>query len=86
MPVPVGKIPNPWEPYMDGRIWAFTLEEYNKMPSWVPWTNQIRSVGMGESVGPTYWITTLYDMMYIQFFNTEHMEMTLRQLTGWNND
>ena len=32
MPRRVEKVPNPWEPYMDGSIWEFTEEEWRAMP------------------------------------------------------
>jgi hypothetical protein len=66
MPYVVDKVPDPWEEYKDGRIWAFTYEEYAAMPK-----PALSTDPNGQPVGwwPIYW--TIMSMTYVRFYNRE---------------
>lgn len=78
MPRVVDEVPNAWKPYMDGRIWEFTKEEYNAMPNWNPMQNTF-----GEICGMTriQWVQA--DHVYVRFFDTGNGPVDPDKLAGW---
>lgn len=47
MPRPVSRVPDPWEPYKDGQIWEFTLDEIGAMPGFQPMVSSVDGASMG---------------------------------------
>lgn len=61
MPRRIERVPNQWEPYMNG-IWEFTVEEFQKMPRWVGIYDE-----NGEPKGPRMWTLTQSGLIYVKF-------------------
>jgi len=64
MPEPVDKVPDPWEPYRDGRIWRFTPEEWEALPTWRPMAGIA-----GELVGSRQIVWCVGGYNYTRFFD-----------------
>ncbi len=79
MPKIVSKVFNAWEPYMDGRLWQFTEDEWNSMPNWQPMTNTYDGSPFGRRriqwIGPN---KSMY-VRYVEARDTRSME----ELAGW---
>lgn len=69
MPRKVDRVPNVWEPYMEG-IWEFTPVEFSKMPRFGIFDED------GIPVGARMWTLTQYDLIYVQFSS--------EPITDWN--
>lgn len=88
MPRAVDKVPNPWEPFMDGRIWEFTQEEIQGMPGWMPMINQTRE-GYGEPIGMNMmqWVVKKgwddkHATYYVVFYDATH-PIDINTMAGW---
>lgn len=64
-PRPVDKVPNPWEPYMDGRIWEFTDEQYREIG--YPMA-PMRDTVSGEHFGGRFMQWYVGGKHYVRFF------------------
>lgn len=80
MPRIVHKVPQPWEPYMNGRLWEFTAEEMEAMPSFRPMQNLVT----GELVGMRMMQWCAGGKYYIRFFNASE-PMDPEELAGWKD-
>ena len=65
MPVPVKAVPDPWRPYMDGRLWEFTEEEIRELPRWQPMMSYEDSAPMG--MRKMVWMVGR--MYYVRFYD-----------------
>lgn len=75
MPRIVDKIPNAWEPYMDGNLWEFTQQEWDAMPSLPTPGVDENKFPLGPS--PVYWPNG--EKVYVRFLRPGQ---TINHLTG----
>jgi hypothetical protein len=69
MPKPVAKVPDPLEPYKDGRIWELTHEEVRAIPTFQPTKN-----ANGELVGTRLIQWYVNGHHYLRFFDEQVFE------------
>lgn len=80
MPRKVDKVPNPWEPYMDGSIWEFTEEEMREMPGYTPMTNSEYYV-----IGKRMYQWYMGKKYYVRFYDEAEMHFSsIEEMAGWN--
>lgn len=77
MPRKIDKIPNAWEPYMDGNLWEFSTDEMSKMSNYTPMANR-EGVFCGKRMYQWY-IDKTYYVRFVEWDDTR----TPEQLANW---